>query len=172
MVTLDPQLEIRRITDQDGPVLRSIRLAALRTDPNAFGSTYADQASYPASRWQAMAVDAAHGADSCLVLAFRGGQPAGMVRSVRDPRRPRVFGVYSVWVAPAARRAGVGRALMDAIEEWVRTAGGSSLELTVMEDGDAAQALYEASGYRFDGRREREIGARAAELGMSKSLSS
>jgi ribosomal protein S18 acetylase RimI-like enzyme len=172
MEAVDQGLKIRRITERDWPLLRSIRLAALRSDPDAFGSTYADQATFPERRWTAMAAEAAHGSDHCLLLAFRGTDAAGMVRSVRDPRRPQVFGVYSVWVAPAARRLGVGGALLDAIESWVQSAGGSLLELTVMEDGHAAQALYESSGYRFDGRRERSVGARAAELGMSKALSS
>ena len=137
-------------------MLRSIRLAALRTDPDAFGSTYADQASYPASRWQTTAVDAAHGADPCILLAFRGGSRQGWCdRSVTRAAHGCSGCTRCGW---RRRRAGggVGRALLDAIEEWVRTAGGSSLELTVMEDGDAAQALYEASGYRFDGRRERD----------------
>jgi ribosomal protein S18 acetylase RimI-like enzyme len=172
MEAVDGRLEIRRITDLDGPLLRSMRLAALETDPEAFGSTYADQASFPDRRWSAMAAEAAHGSDHCLLVAFRGPEPAGMVRAVRDPHRAAVFGVYSVWVAPEARRLGVGGALLDAIEDWARTAGGSLLELSVMADGSAAQALYEANGYRFDGRRERSIGARATELGMSKALSS
>jgi ribosomal protein S18 acetylase RimI-like enzyme len=164
-------LEIRRITEQDWPLLRAIRLDALRADPDAFGSTYADQAAFPEHRWQAMAAESARGPDHCVLIASRDGEPVGMVRTVRDGRRLAVFGVYSVWVAPGERRRGVGRALLDAIEEWVRAAGGSELELTVMEDGDAAKALYAAHGYRFDGRRERAIGARATELGMSKALS-
>lgn len=172
MEAVDDRLEIRRITEQDWPLLRSIRLAALRSDPDAFGSTYADQAAFPDRRWSALAAEAARGSDQCLLLAFRGAETAGMVRSLRDPRRPQVFGVYSVWVAPAARRLGVGGALLAAIEGWARSAGGSLLELSVMEDGHAAQALYTTCGYRFDGRRERSIGARAAELGMSKALSS
>ena len=171
MTTVDPRLEIRRITERDGPLLRSIRLDALRTDPDAFGSTYADQAAYPAHRWRQTAVESAQGDDRCILLAFRGTQPAGMIRMVREGLRPRVFGVYSVWVAPEERRRGVGRALLEAVDQWVQAAGGSSLELTVMEDGMAAQGLYSAQGYRFDGRRERSIGARAAELGMSKALS-
>jgi len=164
-------LAIRRITESDGPLLRTIRLRALKEDPDAFGSTYADQAAYPAQRWSAMAAESADGDDRCVLLAFHGEAPAGMIRTVRDGRRPGVFGVYSVWVAPDARRRGVGLALLDAIEAWVRSVRGFLLELSVMEDGQAAQALYEAHGYRLDGRRERAIGARAAELGMSKSLS-
>jgi len=167
----DLQVEIRRVTAKDGPLLRSIRLAALKTDPDAFGSTYADQAAFPARRWEAMAAESAHGPDLCLLVAFRGSEPAGMVRAVREPRRPGVFGVYSVWVAPAARRLGVGLALLEAVEDWVRGVGGTTLELSVMEDGYPAQALYEAHGYRFDGRRERSVGARATELGMSKAVS-
>jgi ribosomal protein S18 acetylase RimI-like enzyme len=170
MATDDHHVEVRRITERDGPLLRRIRLDALRTDPSAFGSTYADQAAFPARRWQAMAAESARGEDMCLLLAFRGPEAAGMVRAVRDPGRPEVFGVYSVWVAPAARRLGVGRALLDAVEEWVRGAGGLLLELTVMEDGEDAQAFYAAQGYQFDGRRERPVGARAVELGMSKAL--
>src|SRR5690242_9307875 len=106
MEAVDHGLSIRRIAERDWPLLRSIRLAALQSDPDAFGSTYTDQAAFPERRWTAMAAEASHGSDNCLLLAFRGTEPAGMVRSVRDPRRPHVFGVYSVWVAPEARRMG------------------------------------------------------------------
>lgn len=57
-------------------------------------------------------------------------------------------------VAIAARRQGVGKALLDAAVSWARTAGIRKLELHVFPWNEAAIALYEAAGYEREGYRK------------------
>jgi ribosomal protein S18 acetylase RimI-like enzyme len=59
--------------------------------------------------------------------------------------------VQKVMVAPAARRRGIARALMLALEDAARAAGRTLLVLDTRE-GDAAAALYAALGWTLAGR--------------------
>jgi L-phenylalanine/L-methionine N-acetyltransferase len=51
------------------------------------------------------------------------------------------------------RRRGIGRALMEAAEEWAREVGILKLELHVFPYNHAAIALYESLGYEREGYR-------------------
>ena len=57
-------------------------------------------------------------------------------------------------VAMAARRQGVGRALLEAAIAWARTAGVRKLELHVFPWNEAGIALYEAVGFEREGYRK------------------
>lgn len=52
------------------------------------------------------------------------------------------LGVFSLAVAPEARRRGFGTAIMGSLESWAATAGARSVYLQVEADNDAALALY------------------------------
>lgn len=58
-------------------------------------------------------------------------------------------------VAPAARRQGLGQALLRAAEADLRTAGIQHLHLEVRTSNGAARSLYEAEGWRLSGHRPR-----------------
>jgi GNAT superfamily N-acetyltransferase len=53
-----------------------------------------------------------------------------------------------LFVAPPARRAGVGRSLLEAAGEVARSSGAARIRLSTATDNEAAQALYAATGYR------------------------
>jgi RimJ/RimL family protein N-acetyltransferase len=59
-------------------------------------------------------------------------------------------------VAIAARRQGVGRALLEAAVGWARSAGIRKLELHVFPWNEAAIALYEAVGFEREGYRKQQ----------------
>jgi len=61
--------------------------------------------------------------------------------------------IHTVGVAPSARRAGIGRRLVEALERAAVQAGASSCFLEVREDNSAARALYTAAGYTQCGQR-------------------
>lgn len=54
--------------------------------------------------------------------------------------------VYYLATDPARRRAGLGRAMMAAAEDWLRARGVPKLQLMVREGNDAALAFYAALG--------------------------
>jgi ribosomal protein S18 acetylase RimI-like enzyme len=56
------------------------------------------------------------------------------------------LGVFSLTVAPAARRRGLATEVMDALERWATTMGARGVYLQVEADNDAALALYARRG--------------------------
>jgi ribosomal-protein-alanine N-acetyltransferase len=63
--------------------------------------------------------------------------------------------ILTIAVVPAARRAGLGRALLRAAEQEASTRGARTMFLEVAPGNAAAGALYAAAGYAEVGRRPR-----------------
>jgi len=55
--------------------------------------------------------------------------------------------LISLWVAPAARGAGVGDALVEAVLHWSGAVGLGRVTLRVREDNTHALALYRRHGF-------------------------
>ena len=56
-------------------------------------------------------------------------------------------------VSAAARRQGIGTALMEEAFKWARSSGVTKVELHVFPHNEAAIALYEQFGFRREGYR-------------------
>ena len=63
--------------------------------------------------------------------------------------------VLTLAVSPAARRRGVGMALLQAALDWGWSAGATVAFLEVAEDNPGARALYARAGFAPAGRRPR-----------------
>lgn len=61
-----------------------------------------------------------------------------------------IYSLSDLFVAPEARRAGTGRALLQAAERHARNTGRTRLELTTARTNKTAQALYESLGWQRD----------------------
>jgi ribosomal protein S18 acetylase RimI-like enzyme len=62
----------------------------------------------------------------------------------------RTFVLYDLFVTPAARGTGAGRALMAAAEAHARAAGAARLELQTAKTNVIGQSLYESCGWTRD----------------------
>jgi ribosomal-protein-alanine N-acetyltransferase len=112
---------------------------------------------------QAACSEEAWGADFIARLLATPGVFALLAAAAADPARPVGYAlsraaageaeVLSIGVLDAARRRGVGRALMTAVAAAAVRRGAASLFLEVAEDNAAALALYESLGFRHVGRR-------------------
>ncbi|MBX3703638.1 MAG: GNAT family N-acetyltransferase [Steroidobacteraceae bacterium] len=60
------------------------------------------------------------------------------------------FVLYDLFVAPEARGAGAGRALMQAAETYAASTGAARLELSTARTNTVAQSLYESQGWARD----------------------
>ena len=116
---------------------RLLRQRSLTEDPDAFSSSTAMWTgdNDTEQRWRARL------ADGPCFIAYDDERPVGMVAGqVVDGSAE----LISMWVAPEARRLGVGRALIQRIVEW---ADGRPLTLRVMDGNQAAVTAYERHGF-------------------------
>src|SRR5262245_10241110 len=104
---------IHAIGPDDWQLLRDVRLRALADAPAAFGSRFEEQRLYPDSFWQ----EAASWRPPLgqAFTALEDGRAIGLVRVHCDPATPSDPQLISMWVEPAARGAGVGRALVERV---------------------------------------------------------
>jgi ribosomal protein S18 acetylase RimI-like enzyme len=62
----------------------------------------------------------------------------------------RTFVLYDLFVTPAARGTGAGRALMEAAESYARANGAARLQLETAKTNVVGQSLYESCGWKRD----------------------
>ena len=96
--------------------------------------------------WNDAAADfvrAVAGDASAVLLVHANGNVVASVMVGDDGHRG---WVYYLAVAPAWRRAGLGRRMMAAAEQWLRGRGVAKIQLMVREGNDAALAFYLALG--------------------------
>jgi ribosomal protein S18 acetylase RimI-like enzyme len=82
-------------------------------------------------------------ATATVLMATDGERLTGSVMVGFDGHRG---WVYYLAVDPAARRAGLGRALMAAAEAWLRERGAPKVQLMVREGNEEALGFYAALG--------------------------
>ena len=119
--------------DGDGPALVALWAAA--------GLTRA---------WNDAAADIAFargGPASDVLVIERAGRIAASVMVGHDGHRG---AVYYVAVDPALRGQGLGRAIMDAAEAWLRARGVWKLNLMVRRGNEGAMGFYAGLGYGED----------------------
>lgn len=146
-------IKLVRIEAQLAQTYKEVRLAALKQDPLAFGSTYARELLLSDQDWIARA-NSLDGKDRIGFFAFDDEQALGLVAGFRDSKAPTVGEVISMWVAPAARQHGVGSKLLQAVRQWAREQGMHTLSLMVTNVNAAAVAFYERNGFVRTGRTE------------------
>jgi GNAT superfamily N-acetyltransferase len=137
---------VKRIQPTDWDLLRELRLASLSDAPEAFGQTHANALAIPDADWQANARASSHGDARIWLIAREGDEDAGLVQARRRDREDCL--VFSMWVAPRARRTGVGRLLIDSVAEWASGWGARRIVLWVFGANEGAHHFYERIGFR------------------------
>jgi GNAT superfamily N-acetyltransferase len=154
-------VQIRRIQPSEWHVLRELRLASLADAPDAFGQRLDDARVQPDEDWQAAARAAASGDSRTWFIAWDGDRPMGIVQGRRRP--PTDCLLFSMWVAPDARRGGHGRALVDAIQAWGSAWGAGRVVLWVVAGNTGAIEFYRRIGFS-----DAESGAAYGALAMER----
>jgi ribosomal protein S18 acetylase RimI-like enzyme len=138
------RVEIRRLVQGDAADValdRSIQLEALRDHSEAFGSTYTLEYAQPSS-WFSDRLGA-----STVLGAFRHPELVGMAGFAiqQGPKRAHKGLLWGMYVRPAARTAGIGRRLIEAIFEVARGQV-ELIQLTVVRNNERARKLYDSLG--------------------------
>ena len=98
--------------------------------------------------WNDPAADIAfarRGPHSTVLIGAREGRIVATAMVGEDGHRG---WVYYVAISPELQRSGLGRAMMAAAEDWLRTRGVWKMQLLVRSDNAQAKGFYEQLGYR------------------------
>jgi RimJ/RimL family protein N-acetyltransferase len=142
-------MRIRTLEPPDVELFYSFRLRGLRENPEAFGSTFAEESVMPPEVRRSHF----HCTDENFVLGAFGedGQligVAGFYRATHLKLRHKGF-VWGMYVPPESRGRGVGRALLSAIIERGKSLPGlEQICLDVVTVNEAARHLYLSQGFQ------------------------
>lgn len=144
---MSPPVTIQRVGPDRAKDYRRIRLMGLERDPDAFGSTYAEEVDRP------MAHFVERVAEHPVFGAYVGEDIVGMVGLRRETgkktrHRASIWGVYT---APEWRGHGIGVRLFEAAIAFARSEGVLQLHLVVYAANRPALSLYERLGFRVYG---------------------
>jgi RimJ/RimL family protein N-acetyltransferase len=136
------RIEVRGLLPADSASYRRIRLEALRSAPEAFGSTFEAESAEPLS-WFAARLDSA-----AVFGAFDGGDLIGIAGLfVKEGRKEAHKGVlWGMYVRRDARGAGIGRRLVEAVVEHARWRV-ELLQLIVVSTNAPARRRYAGLGF-------------------------
>src|SRR5215471_9186702 len=146
--------ELVRINSELTAEYRAVRLRALKDTPLAFGSTYEREVRLTEEEWQARAARLDGGRDVGYLARRDDGEFSGLALCLVDTGDGTVGDLISMWVAPEARKGGVGRMLIDAIAAWAAEHGVRTLRLMVTSVNDGAMEFYRRLGFERTGRTE------------------
>jgi GrpB-like predicted nucleotidyltransferase (UPF0157 family)/ribosomal protein S18 acetylase RimI-like enzyme len=167
-----PLLAVRHVLVAEYSRLREVRLNALATNPEAFGSTHEADAAQPPEWWRRWSAASEQGSrERTFILVDDEDRWLGMAFTRFGAEKSDVAWVGGMWIAPEARGGGASRLLCRACIRWATERGGEELVLTVVAGNDVALRAYQAAGFAISERRTHSYGARALdEFIMTRSL--
>ncbi len=136
-------INVRVLGEDDWEEYRNVRLAALKESPEAFVSSYEDEADYDEALWRERMIR------SKRLLATTGDTLVG-VASVGQAGEDKASTaeLFGLWVTPSARGTGVATALVQAGADVARGDGRTHLSYWVGTDNGRAVAFASGFGFR------------------------
>ncbi|WP_027014965.1 GNAT family N-acetyltransferase [Comamonas composti] len=141
-------ISTRPIAPHEWAPYRDLRLQALRDAPHAFGSTWEAEAKRADESWSTQITSATSGEMDLPLFAFNEAQACGLIWCKLSATEPGVAYIYQMWVHPAARGQGAGRALLVQALAWAEGRGARCVRLGVTHADSPAMRLYRAHGFR------------------------
>lgn len=147
------QVHVRRVVEDDWPLLREVRLEMLRDSPLAYLETLADAEPRTEAEWRFRSNRGSTGPTELALAAEDPDRPdrwVGYLACFVDS--PGQGHVVSVYVAPGQRGTGLAGRMLDGVVDWARgEAGLDRLHLYVHEHNLRAQAFYRRYGFTETG---------------------
>lgn len=139
-------VRLRAMTAADWPVVAAIYQAGIDDGHATFEAAPPSWEAFDAGRL-----------DACRLVAVDGETVLGWTAVSPVSARPVYAGVveHSVYVAATARGRGVGRALLDRLNQDSEAVGIWTIQSSIFPENTTSLALHERAGFRVIGHRDR-----------------
>lgn len=141
-------VSVRPVNPAEWPTYRDLRLRALLDSPQAFGSTHEAEAPRADAVWADRLAEATSSDTDRVLFALDDGLACGLIWCRLSLEAPVQAHCYQMWVDPASRGKGAGRALLQAAVAWAAGRGADRVLLGATAGDTPAMRLYRASGFR------------------------
>ncbi|MCH6259234.1 GNAT family N-acetyltransferase [Puniceicoccaceae bacterium K14] len=158
-------ITIRRIHTGEGALFRDLRLAALKSDPHAFGSTYESALERSVESWSQQADSTAEGSSRSTFIAFRNGEPVGISAIYGREEKKNEAEVFQVWIAPDLRGSGLAKKMMDTVFDWAESNDYTKIIGEVTQNNGRALSFYRNYGFEV-------VSETVSEIKIQKSIRS
>jgi len=164
---------VRPIHPEEWREYRDLRLEALRDSPDAFASTWESEASRTDEAWTSRIAAAVSSRVNRVLVAHDYARMCGLVWCKLSPSEPGMADIFQMWVNPAFRGLGAGRALLKDALAWAKSEEVRCVRLGVTAADSPAMHLYKAHGFRPVGileplRENSSLMSQAMELDLSR----
>lgn len=142
------KVEITTLQPDDWRQYRDLRLRALKDEPQAYASTYEENAKRPNEFWIERLQDALKEESQWLLFAKQNKDLVGMVGAfARDDQKDTAH-IIAVYVVEEARGQGISRKLMDSFIEKIQNNKSIKRLITAVNvEQEAAHNLYRSLGF-------------------------
>jgi ribosomal protein S18 acetylase RimI-like enzyme len=165
------KIRINKLPQSKWKDYKSIRLRALRRDPQAFGSSYEEEKKFKAEDWRRRISNA------YFAFMREGDKPIGTIVVYFEirPKTRHIANIFGVYVDREYRDRGIGTMLLTkALGEILKKKGIVKIKLQVNPKQFAAVKLYKKMGFKSTGVMKKELKVNRKfydELCMEKILS-
>ncbi|WP_394218693.1 GNAT family N-acetyltransferase [Halobacillus trueperi] len=150
-------MEIRRLSAEDVEDYFQIRLESLKTNPEAFASSYEEEKAQPVALYK----ERLESPQSSLTSgAYENGKLVGIITVVRENKQKLKHrsNLVSLYITPESRGQGLGRLLLREglanVQEWH---GVEQVHLTDASSNTPAITLYQSCGFETYGKERRAL---------------
>ncbi|PWK49096.1 GNAT family N-acetyltransferase [Pleionea mediterranea] len=134
-------MNIEEINESQWESLKSIRLESLLDSPDAFCISYEEANNLTDKEWKLLA---AGKLGSQFLIAYDYKNAIGLV-GILDKKE--TYEIVSMWVKPAAREQGVGKALIKTLLDHALSVGHTEVRLQVTSNNTSARCFYKKLGF-------------------------
>ncbi len=148
-------ISLKQIGENDWQMFRKIRLKALLTDPQVFGSHYDREKTYSGQDWK----EWVGAKNQAIFFIYDGEKLIGMtgIYIPQDTVEKSKAVLWGSWLEPAYRRQGISKLMYQARLEWARSQPEiKSIQVSHRESNLASKFANQKHGFKLVKEEEKE----------------